>query len=506
MSAAMIRDITSVIYGDCSSGSHGEADKARSARLEQWLATDGDEADAVLVDMRRLNKSEEHYDVFWEVMAEFLDQHEMKVQARRHGTTCDTPIAWSISSLKKEIIEFASNPTEHNHSFSPLLPDQVPSDQWVRMSFSPSNPWVSAAKYYQCKFDIRFRLLSRNAHSEHQDGEYCARILKYLRHLAVELKHKLGVQHIIFMLGDDKSSFKIGDPNDALAVLERSKGCWQSQHAAQASMHDFASFKGNPSVWLMTHIPDCALESFYRGIVYVCIKDAVFQPSTPLRHATEVKGIIGDKMKDLRVLLMYTDGGPDHNVKYLTVWVSLIWLFLSGDLDLLVAARTCPTQSWKNVVERLMCILNLAMYGVTVVRKHMGDMEPLIKAASGSMSSIRAAAVPLDPEDDDNVEAARKFAAACSEAVQPVRELLHSRFANLNLKGEDFQIFNAATEDDLIEMFACFAIIDAEVPKKKEGMSLKTKQLRTYGGFKSYAESHMDTRDYFFVLGKYCQH
>ena len=54
MSAAMIRDITSVIYGDCSSGSHGEADKARSARLEQWLATDGDEADAVLVDMRRL--------------------------------------------------------------------------------------------------------------------------------------------------------------------------------------------------------------------------------------------------------------------------------------------------------------------------------------------------------------------------------------------------------------------------------------------------------------------
>ena len=97
----------------------------------------------------------------------------------------------------------------------------------------------------------------------------------------------------------------------------------------------------------MTHIPDCALESFYRGIVYVCIKDAVFQPSTPLRHATEVKGIIGDKMKDLRVLLMYTDGGPDHNVKYLTVWVSLICLFLSGDLDLLVAARTCPTQSWK---------------------------------------------------------------------------------------------------------------------------------------------------------------
>ena len=71
---------------------------------------------------------------------------------------------------------------------------------------------MSVAKYYQCKFDIRFPLLSRNAHSEHQDGGYCARILKYLRHLDVELKHKLGVQHVISMLGDDKPSFKIGEP------------------------------------------------------------------------------------------------------------------------------------------------------------------------------------------------------------------------------------------------------------------------------------------------------
>ena len=142
-------------------------------------------------------------------------------------------------------------------------------------------------------------------------------------------------------------------------------------------------------MWLMTHILDCALESFYRGIVYVCIKDAVFQPATPLRHAAEVKGIIGDKMKDLRVLLTTT-----LNTSLSGCRTSLICLFLSGDLDLLVAAQTCPTQSWKNVVERLMFILNLAMYGVTVVRKHMGDMEHLIKAAIGSITSIRAAATP----------------------------------------------------------------------------------------------------------------
>lgn len=30
-------------------------------------------------------------------------------------------------------------------------------------------------------------------------------------------------------------------------------------------------------------IPDSVLESFYRGLVFVSVKDAVFQPSSPLR-------------------------------------------------------------------------------------------------------------------------------------------------------------------------------------------------------------------------------
>ena len=133
-----------------------------------------------------------------------------------------------------------------------------------------------------CRFDVPFKLLSRNAQSEHIDGEYCARILKNLRHLAVELKSKLGHDSVMFLHGDDKSSFKIGDPGDALAVVERSKGAWDGKRPVQASQHDFATFKGNPSVWLVTDIPDDPSESFYRGQVYVSVKDAVFEPSNPV--------------------------------------------------------------------------------------------------------------------------------------------------------------------------------------------------------------------------------
>ena len=284
MTSSLRRDLLHTVCGDTSVGSHGDDDKRCDARLQLWLEADAEMAHEITVDLRRLNKSESHYDYFWEVMGKFLDEHDMKVNARRHGETCETPIAWSIKSLIKDIVEYASK----HSTFRALKEEDIPSDKWVLLSFCPSNPWNKSAHAYQCRFDVRFKLLSRNAHSEHVDGEYAARILKHLRHLAVELKSKLGSGCVIFLHGDDKTSFKIGNPGDALAVVDRSKGSWTGKRSAQASQHDFASFKGNPSVWLVTDIPDLASESFYRGQVYGSVKDAVFRPSTPWRHAAEM--------------------------------------------------------------------------------------------------------------------------------------------------------------------------------------------------------------------------
>ena len=155
--------------------------------------------------------------------------------------------------------------------------------------------------------------------------------------------------------------------------------------------------------------------------------------------------------------MVYTDGGPDHNVKFLTVWLSLVCLFLHGDLDLLIAMRTCPTQSWKNVVEKIMCVLNLALYGVTLVRSAMGDeMEQMIGACNNSMASIRQAA-SCNQELQD----------ACMASVQPVKDLLHSRFEKLSLKDEAFTTFGAASEDELISMLSHCALIDSSIPKAK---------------------------------------
>ena len=78
-------------------------------------------------------------------------------------------------------------------------------------------------------------------------------------------------------------------------------------------------------------------------------------------------------MSDKHILCIYTDGGPDHRLTYLSVKVSLVCLFLLLDLDYLIAARTAPCHSWRNPVERVMSTLNLGLQCVGLERQAGDD-------------------------------------------------------------------------------------------------------------------------------------
>ena len=83
------------------------------------------------------------------------------------------------------------------------------------------------------------------------------------------------------------------------------------------------------------------------------LKEGAFEPSSPLRHVTE----------------LHCDGGPDHHLTYLSVKLSLISLFLKLDLDFLCACRTTPYHSWRNSTERVMSIVNLGLQCVGVIEE-----------------------------------------------------------------------------------------------------------------------------------------
>ena len=69
------------------------------------------------------------------------------------------------------------------------------------------------------------------------------------------------------------------------------------------------------------------------------------------------------------VLFVYSDGGPNHRLTYISVQVFLIALFLLLDLDFLCAARTAPVHSWHNAVERVMPTLNLGLQCVGLMQE-----------------------------------------------------------------------------------------------------------------------------------------
>lgn len=59
--------------------------------------------------------------------------------------------------------------------------------------------------------------------------------------------------------------------------------------------------------------------------------------------------------------------------------LSLIALFLSLDLDYLCFIRTPPNYSVLNPVERVMCILNLALNGVALSQTLVEEYQHIIK-------------------------------------------------------------------------------------------------------------------------------
>ena len=110
-----------------------------------------------------------------------------------------------------------------------------------------------------------------------------------------------------------------------MAATERERRVIVSlQEEFQVGDHDFTHFCIIPSVTF----PESIQGSWYDGQVCIILKEAAFQPSSPMRHGTELNSWlhvtieIGDKS----ILFLYTDGGPDHDVTYVSTQLSLIAL------------------------------------------------------------------------------------------------------------------------------------------------------------------------------------
>ena len=214
--------------------------------------------------------------------------------------------------------------------------------------------------------------------------------------------------------------------------------------------HDFTKFGMVPSCILVIDLPEVISESWYRGQVFVSLKETTFEPSSPFRHACELHQALESLSFDKSVLFVYSDGGPDHRLTYVSVQLSLICLFLKLDLDYLCAGRTAPYHSWRNPVERVMSILNLGLQCVGIARSKMPDEYEKEAAKCNNLSQLRKIA-----------EKEPGFVQAVGDSISPVKCLLSSVFTRLYLKEKQIQCYAAAKPDEISDFWSVIIALDA---------------------------------------------
>ena len=108
----------------------------------------------LIYDMRALNNHEakSKFDAFWEALNVKLVQYQAAPEKRRlEKSFISEPIAPYTEQLIESIKQEAK-----------LSDDQVPSSEWVRLSFTPKNSRAQTALQYTSRFDISFVIQYRD--------------------------------------------------------------------------------------------------------------------------------------------------------------------------------------------------------------------------------------------------------------------------------------------------------------------------------------------------------
>ena len=189
---------------------------------------------------------------------------------------------------------------------------------------------------------------------------------------------------------DHKAKIPIGEPGCPESSTQHMKKALRTANITlEASDHNFDVASVTPSVNLICTIPNESLESFYGGQVYVGLKNSIIQPSDPLRHVVELIDVLHDEFATIPpYLVLFTDGGGDHNITFLFNQCVLLALFKILDVDISDVGRCAPCQLYINPAERVMSLINIGSQGLFLDCSNAGPFETVLSSCS-TMKSVR---------------------------------------------------------------------------------------------------------------------
>ena len=187
----VLRNIFHELSGDISSSETVEQ-SVIDERVTEFMLTADDPS--ILLDLRALNgrPGSTKFDAFWDEVNKFVLENAA-VQERRHGDCLYLPVAMSVDDLRNMVVG--------------RLPEgiPIPSAEWIRLQFWPSNPYANVAVRYTGRFNLKFKVQSRLLRATHEDCHYVAALYKYEKHMAIMLR-----DHSFFVYVDDKANVPVG--------------------------------------------------------------------------------------------------------------------------------------------------------------------------------------------------------------------------------------------------------------------------------------------------------
>ena len=296
-----------------------------------------------------------------------------------------------------------------------------------------------------------------------------------------------------FICVDDKHRAKVGELGFHVAAAERGRRVIVGLDSLmEVGDHDFTHFSVIPSVTFILDIPDSVEESWYRGQIIVCVKESAFEPSSPFRHCAELCNVVSSQGLDSQpILCLYSDGGPDHRLTYLSVQLTLIAVFLKFDLDFLCACRTAPFHSWRNPVERIVSLLNLGLQSVGLMRKQVNEEYESVVSGCNSINEARKAAEKY-PSIIENT----------ADSIAPVKCLLYSIFQRLQWKEKKVECCPSATLIEIQEMWETLRLMGSTISSDEKWVK---KNLDAHPKVKEFIDQCCQQRHYSFCIKK-CGH
>ncbi len=183
--------------------------------------------------------------------------------------------------------------------------------------------------------------------------------------------------------------------------------------------------------------------------MYVGLKCSVFEKSSLFRHMCELHHIM-KYLPPKPIIFLYSDGGADHRLTYVTVQLSLICLFLKLYLDYLCVCRTAPYHSYMNPVERIMSILNMGSQCVGLARAEMPEMYEKEVSKCNTLSELR-----------NIVSRVNGFEEAVQDSLSPVKICLANIFTRLQLHDKNINIFTSCSSTEISDFWTSLIAIDS---------------------------------------------